>query len=71
MLVSALISSSLVTLSWHTPRRYWVTTTRGSSFTTTMRVIDWVHRNTANGWANASPALSTGFTELTQAVLRI
>jgi hypothetical protein len=35
-----------------------------------MRVIDWVHRNTANGWANASPALRTGFTELTQAVLR-
>jgi hypothetical protein len=34
-----------------------------------MRVIDWIHRNAANGWANASPALRTGFTELTKTML--
>jgi hypothetical protein len=36
-----------------------------------MWVIDWVHRNTANCWAYAPPALRSGFTELTQAVLRV
>ena len=43
----------------------------GLAFTTTVRVVDRVHHHTANGRANTHPALDTGFTQLTQAVLFI
>jgi hypothetical protein len=45
-----------------TPRGYWVTTTRGLTFTTTVWVINRVHGNTTNGWANALPAHTAGLT---------
>jgi hypothetical protein len=43
----------------------------GSAFTTTMRVIDWVHCNTANGRANTAPTRRTRFTNLAQVVLTV
>ena len=48
-----------------------MTTSRGTAFTTTMRVVDRVHRHAANGRANTTPARSTGFTQRTQAVLGV
>jgi hypothetical protein len=41
---------------------------RGTSFTTTVRVINRVHGYTTNGWPHTSPTLGTGFTELAQVV---
>ena len=37
----------------------------------TVRVIYRVHNNTAYGWPNASPTLSTRFTQGAQVMLRI
>src|SRR5690606_27467646 len=48
-----------------------MTTTRGTTFTTTMRVIDRVHRHAANGRTNTTPALGTSFTERTQTMLGV
>ncbi|OHX18197.1 hypothetical protein BI344_10995 [Chromobacterium sphagni] len=42
-----------------------------AAFTTTVRVIDRVHRRTANGRADAAPTRSTCFTQLAQGVLFI
>ena len=36
-----------------------------------MRVINWVHRHTANGRTNTTPARSARFTQLAKAVLTI
>ena len=41
-------------------------TTRRTALTTTMRVIDRVHRDTANGRTNTAPPGSTGLAELPQ-----
>jgi hypothetical protein len=43
----------------------------GSAFTTTMRVIDWVHCNTANGRANTAPTRRTRFTYFAQIVFAV
>ncbi len=48
-----------------------MTTTRGTTFTTTVWVVDRVHGNTTNGRANATPAFGTSFTQRTQAVLGV
>ncbi|EST15125.1 hypothetical protein EDP1_3051 [Pseudomonas putida S610] len=48
-----------------------MTTTGGTTFTTTMWVVNRVHGNTTNGWANAAPAFGTSFTQRTQAVLGV
>ncbi|GBH07227.1 hypothetical protein KPSA1_00577 [Pseudomonas syringae pv. actinidiae] len=48
-----------------------MTTTRGTTFTTTMWVVNRVHGNTTNGWANATPAFGTSFTQRTKAVLGV
>ncbi len=48
-----------------------MTTTRGTTFTTTVWVVNRVHGNTTNGWANATPAFGTSFTQRTQAVLGV
>ena len=39
-----------------------MTTTRSTTFTTTVRVVDWVHNNTTDGRADAFVAHTTGFT---------
>ena len=44
-----------------------MTTTRSTTFTTTMWVVYRVHRNTANCRTNTSPARSTSFTQLRRA----
>src|SRR6056297_2691811 len=48
-----------------------MTATLGLSLTTTVRVIDRVHGDTANGRPHAAPARRTGLPELAQAVLAI
>ena len=53
-----LLLTSLLTLQL-TPRRAEVLTTTtglGLTLTTTVRVIDWVHTHSADGWANSLPA---------------
>ena len=57
--IGTLVRASLLTLGLKTPRRYRMTTSRGTAFTT-MRVVDRVHRHAANGRANTTPARSTG-----------
>ncbi|KQQ64450.1 hypothetical protein ASF84_26280 [Pseudomonas sp. Leaf127] len=69
--VGTLITTSLRTLGWEAPWRYRMTTTGGTTFTTTMWVVNRVHGNTTNGWANATPAFGTSFTQRTQAVLGV
>ena len=48
-----------------------MTATRSTTFTTTMRVINRVHGNTTNRRSHTSPALRTGFAELTQVVFAV
>jgi hypothetical protein len=45
-----------------TPRGNWVTTTGGLTLTTTVWVVNRVHNNTTNGWANALPAHAASLT---------
>src|SRR5690606_10226971 len=52
------------------PRSDRVTTTRGTTFTTTMRVIDRVHCNAANVRTLATPYLTTGLTVVDVAMVR-
>src|SRR5690606_12850272 len=67
----ALVLASFVTFSGHTPRCNRVTTPRGSPFTTTMWVVNWVHNNTADGGADATPALCTCLAKDTQVMLGV
>jgi hypothetical protein len=39
-----------------------VTATRGTTFTTTVWVVYWVHGYTTYGWANALPTHAAGLT---------
>src|SRR5690606_38095816 len=48
---------------------YRVTTTGGTTFTTTVRVINRVHDHTANGGTNTAPAHGTGLADGAQVVL--
>src|SRR6266571_856166 len=66
-----LVTARLLTLRLLAPRRHWMTTSCGFTFTTTVRVIDRVHDHTAHGRTNTAPAHRTGFTNLAQAVLGI
>ena len=45
-----------------TPRAHWVTTAGGTALATTVRVVDRVHDHTANGRANALPAVTASLT---------
>lgn len=47
------------------------TTGFGTTFTTTVRVIDWVHTHTTDGWANAEPTGATSFAADHIHVLRV
>lgn len=40
-----------------------MTSTRSTTLTTTMGVIDWVHGHTANGWSDAQPAFTASLTD--------
>src|SRR3990167_3383022 len=67
----ALVVTGTVTLGQITPRIDWVTAFAGLALATTVRVVDRVHHDAANGWPNAHPALHTGLAEATQAMLFI
>src|SRR5471032_1858403 len=67
----ALVAARLLTLRLLAPRRHWMTTSCGFTFTTTVRVIDRVHDHTADGRTNTAPAHRTSFTDLVQAVFGI
>jgi hypothetical protein len=47
-LLRSLVAAGLVTTCWLTPGGYWVAPARSFAFTTTVRVIDWIHRDAAN-----------------------
>src|SRR5689334_5222553 len=70
-LIRALILTSLVTFGRSTPWRYRMAPRRGLAFTTTMRVIDRVHRDTTYRWTNTTPTISTRFTDFAQIVFAI
>src|SRR5690606_14161144 len=69
--LGALVVTSLVALGRRTPRRNRVTATGSTAFATAVRVIDRVHHHTANGRADAQPALGAGLADLAQAVLGV
>src|SRR5436853_570710 len=50
---------------------YRVTTTLRTTFTTTMRMVDWIHCRTANIGTNPLPAISTRFSNYDVHVIRI
>ena len=66
--VRALVAAGAVTLGGLTPRIDWHATFAGTTFTTTVGVIDRVHGSTTNGRANTAPTHSTGLAELAQVV---
>jgi hypothetical protein len=67
--LGALVVTGTVALSEVTPWIDWVTTSASATFTTTVWVIDRVHDNATNRWANTHPALDTGLAQAAQAVL--
>src|SRR5690606_36874086 len=58
-LIRALVVTGASALSRLAPRRNWVTTTRSTAFTTTMRVIDRVLCDTGRQRLNAHPTATT------------
>jgi hypothetical protein len=48
-----------------------MTSTRRASFTTTMGMVDGVHRNTSYGWSDATPPFRACLTQLSQGVLGV
>src|ERR1700722_19630146 len=69
--ISALIVTGLVATCRLTPWGNRVTSTRGLAFTAAVRVIDRVHRDTAVGGTNASPAIASGFAGAGVLVVRV
>src|SRR5690606_35645263 len=69
-LLGALVAARLVTLGRDTPRgdRMRVTLA-GLGLTTTVRVVNRVHRRTTDGRTHAAPTLGAGLTQLLQVVL--
>ena len=61
LLVGFFFFLSLVTKSRHAPGRNRVTSRRGGTFATAVRVVDRVHGRAANGGPDAHPALAAGF----------
>src|SRR5690606_26983734 len=53
------------------PRRDRMTATGGPAFTTTMRVVDRVHRDAADGRALAQPAVAAGLAERNVGVIGV
>jgi hypothetical protein len=54
-----------------TPWGNWVTATRGTTFTTTVWVINRVHSNTTNGWADTLPTHTAGLTPVDVRLLSV
>src|SRR6476661_3137234 len=68
---SALVRTRLLALGLLAPWRHRMTTGCRTTFTTTVRVVDRVHDDTADGRADTAPTHRTGFTDLAQAVLGV
>src|SRR3546814_20546694 len=66
-----LVVTGALALGILAPRGHRMTATRGTTFTTTMRLVDRVHRHTAAGRANAEPALAAGLSQLGVLVVRV
>ena len=60
-----------MTLCRLAPWRHRMTTTRGTAFTTTMRVINRVHDDAANMRATTFPPVPACFAEIDIAVVRV
>src|SRR5271168_1174728 len=69
--IGPLIVTRLVATRRLTPRGDRMTAARGLTFTTTVRVVDRVHRDTAVGRANALPAVASRLTDGDVLVIRI
>src|SRR3984885_493962 len=61
--IRPLVVAGLVSAGRLAPGGNRVTAARGLAFTTTMRVVDRVHRDTAVGGANTLPAVASGLTD--------
>jgi hypothetical protein len=61
-LVGPFVIARLVSESGLSPRRHGVITLY-PAFATAVRVIDWIHNNTAICWPNAHMARAAGFTD--------
>src|SRR5580698_11494237 len=61
--VRPLVVAGLVSAGRLAPWGDRVTSARGLTFTTTVRVIDRVHRDTAVGGPNTLPAIASGFAD--------
>src|SRR3546814_10382536 len=67
-----LVLASLVTLGRCAPRRNRMRITlAGTRFTTTVRMVDRVHRGAADGWLDATPTAGAGLAELLQLVFGV
>ena len=69
--VSAFVTARLVSACRLSPRGYRVTSARSFTFTAAVRVIDRVHRYTANFRAPAHPAAASRFTQADVLVLGV
>ena len=67
--VGTLDTTVPITLGRLTPRADGHAALTGTAFATTVRVIDRVHRGTANSRSNATPTICTRLTDLAQAML--
>src|ERR1700722_2977584 len=69
--IGPLVVAGLISAGRLAPWGYRVTSARGLTFTTTVRVIDRVHRNTAVRRTNALPAVASGLTDRDILVVRV
>src|SRR5271154_2310321 len=70
--VGALVATRLLAFGLQSPRAYRVRITlAGLAFAAAVRVIDRVHDDAANGWANAQPTHGAGLAEDAQVVFII
>src|SRR5690606_31155874 len=69
--VRALVLAGFVALGGNTPGADRMTTAGGTTFTTTVRVINRVHGHTANRRANTTPSSRTGLAQRAQAVFAV
>src|SRR5690349_21002621 len=67
--VGALVLASLVTLGEHAPRAHRMLTCRSAAFAAAVRVVDRIHRHTANGRTHAAPAHAARLADRFQRVL--
>ena len=70
-MIGPLVLASLVALRRRAPRAHRMASTLRTPFTTAMRVVNRVHRDTADGRANTLPARATGLAQVLVCVVGI